>query len=90
MRGFEWDSEEAVAYEAAIEAVNGVVGAYSARIAAEEARPEPDAQAIAAAIAGRREVQRLRESLDPADHAAIARTRREMTELARQIREVRR
>ncbi|MFF8289079.1 hypothetical protein ACF068_07610 [Streptomyces sp. NPDC016309] len=31
----DWSNEETAAYEAAIEAVNGAVGAYSARIAAE-------------------------------------------------------
>ncbi|MGI5485018.1 hypothetical protein [Streptomyces lavendofoliae] len=36
----DWSNEEMAAYEA----VNGAVGAYSARIAAEEAKPHPDQQ----------------------------------------------
>jgi hypothetical protein len=61
-----------VAYEAAIEAINGAVGAYTALIGAEEARPEPDQRAIAAAGEGRAGCARWREQLDPADRAAVA------------------
>ncbi|MFZ3476045.1 hypothetical protein ACODT4_44450 [Streptomyces sp. 2.9] len=38
LRPYRWSSEQSVAYEAAIEAINGVVGAYSALIAAAESR----------------------------------------------------
>ena len=86
MQPFEWDSEESVAYEAAVEAVNEVVGAYSARIATEEAEPVPDAARIAAAEAGQAECARRREQLDPADHAQISAARHEFSERARQIR----
>jgi len=40
--GFIWSTEAAVAYEAAIEAINGAVGAYTALIEAEESRAVPD------------------------------------------------
>jgi len=43
-----WFGIESVAYEAAIEAINAAVGAYSARIAAEEAESDPDTAALAA------------------------------------------
>ncbi|WP_240467971.1 hypothetical protein [Streptomyces dangxiongensis] len=49
---YEWSNEETAAYEAAIEAVNGAVGAYSALIASEKAKPEPDQAVITEARAG--------------------------------------
>jgi hypothetical protein len=38
LRPFEWSSGESVAYEAAVEAINEAVGAYTALIAAEETK----------------------------------------------------
>ncbi|WP_327170155.1 hypothetical protein OG471_00800 [Streptomyces sp. NBC_01336] len=39
---YTWSSEESVAYEAAIEAINGVVGAYSGLITEAEERGSTD------------------------------------------------
>jgi hypothetical protein len=86
LRGFPWSSEESVAYEAALEAINAAVGAYSAVIAGEEAKAEPDTFAISAALSGQAECARRREELDPADRPQIAAARREFAELARQVR----
>ncbi|MFC5724878.1 hypothetical protein ACFP1Z_32500 [Streptomyces gamaensis] len=83
--GFPWSSEESVAYEAAIEAINSTVGACSARIAAEEASPEPDQAAIAEWQARQSECARAREALDPADHAEVARVRAHYAAVARQV-----
>jgi len=74
-----------VAYEAAIEAINGAVGAYTARIHAEESKPVPDPAVIAAARSGRVECARRRKELDPADRAAVAAARRRFADLAREI-----
>lgn len=90
MAAFTWSTGESVAYEAAVEAINEAVGAYSALIAAEEAKEEPDLQALAKARAGQADCARSREQLDPADHAAVARARRRFSDLARQIRAGRR
>jgi len=87
LHGFEWSSEESVAYEAAIEAVNGAVGALSARIAAEREREEPDLSVIESAMARRAQLAREREQLDPADHAQIAEARQRYADLARDVRE---
>ncbi|MER6481773.1 hypothetical protein [Streptomyces filamentosus] len=54
----DWSNEETAAYEAAIEAVNGAVGAYSARIAAEEAKPHPDQAVIKEARAAQTRLAR--------------------------------
>ncbi|MGI5484865.1 hypothetical protein [Streptomyces lavendofoliae] len=42
LRPYTWSSEESVAYEAAIEAINGVVGAYSSLITEAENRGAQD------------------------------------------------
>lgn len=87
LRPHQWSNEETAAYEGAIEAVNAVVGAYSARIAQEEAQQVPDLDRIAAAKAARTELARERERLVPTDHAAIAAARRHYAELAAAVRE---
>ncbi|WP_229868604.1 hypothetical protein, partial [Streptomyces chryseus] len=85
---YEWDSEQSVSYEAAIEAINGVVGAYSALIAREEEKPEAARDEAALAEWDRLcgECQKVREQLDPQDDARVheirarfARTYRELT-----------
>jgi hypothetical protein len=87
LQSFTWSSEDSVAYEAAIEAINGAVGAYSALIAAEEAKQQPDQSAISDAQEGRAECARWREQLDPADRAAVAETRRRFSQLAQDVRD---
>ncbi len=87
LESFPWSSHESVAYEAALEAINGVVGAYSAKIAAEKSKAAPDEQVIETARAGRAECARWRAQLDPADPDAVAETRRRFTQLAAEIRE---
>lgn len=82
-----WSSEETAAYEAAIEAANGAVGAYSARIAAEEAKDQPDAEAIAQTRAARGRLAKEREALRPTDHQQVADARRRYTRLAQQVRQ---
>lgn len=42
-----WSQDQAIAYEAACEAVNDVIAGYSADIAAEQAKPAPDRNRIA-------------------------------------------
>lgn len=83
----EWSNEETAAYEAAIEAVNGAVGAYSALIAAEEAKPEPDPAVIEQARAARTRLAREREGLRSNDREQIAAARRHHARLARETRE---
>lgn len=66
-------TETAVAYEAAVEAINGVVGAYSALIAREEQRPlsEQDRAALGEWTRQSRDCQHERRSLDPQDAAQV-------------------
>ncbi|MGW6943465.1 hypothetical protein ACWGF3_31300 [Streptomyces xanthophaeus] len=87
LQPYAWSNEETAAYEAAIEAVNGVVGAYSALIAAEEAKPAPDQDVIADACAARARLARERENLRPEDREQIAAARQHYAQLAREVRE---
>ncbi|MFD0374519.1 hypothetical protein [Streptomyces sp. NPDC127112] len=84
---YEWSNEETAAYEAAIEAVNGAVGAYSALIAAEEAKPEPDQAVIEAAHAAQARLARERERLRSGDGEQIAAARQHYAHLASEVRE---
>ncbi|GAA1598901.1 hypothetical protein GCM10009678_94680 [Actinomadura kijaniata] len=83
----DWSNEETAAYEAAIEAVNGAVGAYSARIAAEEAKPRPDQAVIQEARAAQTRLAREREALRSSDRQQIAEARQHYAQLAREVRE---
>ncbi|MEU1826654.1 hypothetical protein ABZ502_30015 [Streptomyces abikoensis] len=80
-----WSNEETAAYEAAIEAVNGAVGAYSALIAAEEAKPAPDAAVIAAARAEQSRLAREREGLRSTDRDQITQARQRYAALAHEV-----
>ncbi|WP_327687073.1 hypothetical protein [Streptomyces sp. NBC_00467] len=75
LRPHDWSSEEAVAYEAAIEAINNVVGAYSALIADAELRPGTEA-ALAEYRRLRTECQQERRALKAEDSENVARIRR--------------
>ncbi len=86
LKDFTWSTQESAAYEAALDAINEAVGAYTALIAAEEAVPAPDPAVIADARSGQAECARWRQGLDPADHAAVAATRRRFTQLTRDLR----
>ncbi|MFF5358324.1 hypothetical protein ACFY4I_02815 [Streptomyces scabiei] len=81
----DWSNEETAAYEAAIEAVNGAVGAYSAQIAAEEAKGTPDAAVIEAARAAQGRLAKERERLRSADREQIAEARARYARLAREV-----
>lgn len=81
----DWSNEETAAYEAAVEAVNGAVGAYSALIAAEEAKDVPDAAVIEAARAAQGRLAKERERLRAADREQIAEARSRYARLAREV-----
>lgn len=44
--GPKWTQEQAIAYEAALEAINDMIAGYSEQIAMEQQRPTPDAARI--------------------------------------------
>jgi hypothetical protein len=81
-----WDSQEAVNYEVAIEAVNTAVGAFSARIAAAERAGLGDG-GLEALRAGAIWCARQRRAIKPDDHDQVALARRYFTALAERLRE---
>ncbi len=85
-----WSGSELAHYEAALEAIHGAMGAYSALIAYEEAKDAPDERVIAEATEGRRACVRRREALDPANATDIARVRAEFSALSETVRAARR
>lgn len=87
LQGFTWSTGESVAYEAAVEAINEAVGAYSAVIAAEEVKKNPSQRVLERARAGQAACARSREQLDPSDHVAVASARQEFSALSRRIRQ---
>lgn len=82
----EWSTQESVAFEAAIEAINGAVGAYTARITTEQAESHPDLQMIEHWRRERRGCEAARRALNPADHEHIAHTRRHYAQLTERLR----
>ncbi|MFE9968933.1 hypothetical protein [Streptomyces sp. NPDC005525] len=86
LRPHTWDSQQSVAYEAAIEAINGVVGAYSRLITDAESLPGAEDE-IAEYRRLRAACQQERLSLKDEDTENVARVRaayaarlRELTE----------
>lgn len=82
---YEWSNEHIAAYEAAIEAVNGAVGAYSALISAEEAKDTPNQTVIDDARAAREQLAREREGLRSSNREQIAAARAHYAQLAREV-----
>lgn len=80
-----WSNEETAAYEAAIEAINGAVGAYSALITAQERRAEPDRGVVDTARAAQAALAREREQLRSTDHDQLAEVRARCAQLSREI-----
>jgi hypothetical protein len=80
-----WSNEDTAAFEAAIEAVNGAVGAYSALGAAEERKPNPDQAVIAAARAAQARLAQERERLRSTDRQQIAEARTRYAQLAGEV-----
>jgi hypothetical protein len=79
--------DDGVALEVAYEAINGAVGAYNGRIAAERSKPEPDLTAVANWERGIDECIVHRDSLRLGDQARISDARRHYAALIVDIRE---
>ena len=83
LQPFHWSSEESVAYEAALEAIGEAIGAYTAVIADERAKPVPDRHRIDAWLQARQGCAQRRQHLDPTNHEDIQQVRRYYSTLAR-------
>ncbi len=70
--GFVWDSDEAVGYEVALEALNRAVGALNVALDRAEAGDTSVAVADVADVAAELgEIRRVRATLDPTDRVAV-------------------
>lgn len=78
--------EEQASFEATIDSISELVGLYAAKVHEEEARPQPDREAIAAWAAERRYWSRLRTQLAPSDPDELQRARQRCLELVAQLR----
>lgn len=86
LKGFEWSNEESVAFEVALEAINGAVGAYSALIAWEESKIVPDLKIIAMARTAQANLARQRVTLEPSNPMQVAAIRRHCVQIAEEVR----
>lgn len=84
---FVWDGRQVASYEAALEAGHAAVGAYSARIAEEKRKAEPDGQKIEAWRSARLALIADRDGVDASDPVAVAAARARFTQAARRVRE---
>lgn len=82
---FEWSSAQVGAYEAAVEAINGAVGAYSAVIAAEQDKAQPDQAVIDGARAAQYRLSKEHEGLRSTDDRRIAEVRSRCARIAREV-----
>ena len=87
---FAWSDEESIAYEVAVESLTEASGWYVAKLREERGEPAPDQAVIEQWSAALARATQDRDQLDPADHAEVARVRREYGEVVRQLRESRR
>lgn len=85
LTGFTWDSTESVSYEAALEAIGELMGAYTAKINSARASAAPDEEAIRSWQDARQRCAEKRRSLNPTDHEEVARVRREYAAAARDL-----
>jgi hypothetical protein len=82
---FEWDSNEAVAYEVAIEAISEAVACYTALVDQSEQDGDAGRGRELAAAQARCIVER--DQLRSTDHADVARVRREYPQLTTALRQ---
>lgn len=83
LRPFEWDSNESVSYEVAIEAISLANAAITPLL--ETAEQQGDNAAIAELVNLRKQCIAARDDLRPTDHQAVATVTRYHRDLAEQL-----
>jgi len=86
MTPLDYSSDDGVALEVAIETINEVVGAYNARLYAEQAKPEPDASVVAKLRKARTDCIHDQDSFRLTDMAHIEATRLHYAALLHSLR----
>lgn len=67
-----WTQDQAIAFEAALEAINDVIAGYSEQIAVEGSKSAPDAKRIAWLEMRTNQAREVAEALDVNDDATVA------------------
>jgi len=83
---FEWDDQSAIRFETTQDIIGRVVAVYTARIAAEESRPDPDEEAVRRWEAEQDKAVRDRKNLRATDPAEVERVRSRYVALLRDLR----
>ena len=78
-----WTQDQAVAYEAALEAINDVIAGYSEQIDAEENSPQPNAQRLAWLSMRVSHARDEAHSLDVNDDASVSQVLAEYSAIVR-------
>jgi hypothetical protein len=78
-----WTQDQAIAYEAALEAINDVIAGYSEQIDAEENCATPDALHLAMLRLRTRQAAAVRHALDVTDTASVDQVLREYSAMVR-------
>ena len=79
----EWTPIQSAQFEAAQEAISALMAIHSAILADERAKPVANEARMLQIMESRANLHRMRDTLTVADSEAVARTRRECSELAR-------
>jgi hypothetical protein len=87
LQPYTWSDQETANYEAAIEAINELIGTYSARISAENAKTQPNQAAITEWRDAQARCATLQHELRAVDHVAVARVRAEYPAIVRRLRQ---
>jgi hypothetical protein len=78
-----WTQDQAIAYEAALDAINDVIAGYSEQIDAEERRPQSDASRIAWLDMRVDQAREVMHSLNVTDTANVWQVLREYSAIVR-------
>jgi len=78
-----WSQDQAIAYEAALEAINDVIAGYSEQIDAEENRAQPNAQRLAWLTMRVSHARDEAHSLDVTDDASVRQVLAEYSAIVR-------
>ena len=78
-----WNQDQAIAYEAALEAINDVIAGYSEQIDAEETSPQPNAQRLAWLSMRVSHARDEAHSLDVNDDASVSQVLAEYSAIVR-------
>ena len=78
-----WTQDQAIAYEAALEAINDVIAGYSEQIDAEESRPKSSAQRLAWLSMRVSHARDEARSLDVTDDASVQQVLAEYSAIVR-------